>query len=372
MATGFCPYLLQHIAQVAKSANPMYKMRPTGYLGMLMSENSPGAIKYDQGNGHYREVRIKYKKRWRIADTDTTPSCDQVLTPSWVEDTVAVNNYRQLAIHIEDSTLAQYCSDATSTVMVGKPATEMMNEFYESEVLQGAHALVGAVNRDLINLQKSRFGANYANSLLTTAYNLNINKDSTINPLDKGITRILADFKRNQMSGRPIIVGSGLFLNYTLQQPFKSADQAGIDSKIASSLYDFYYDEDAALQWGTNHIGVFERDAVQFVPYLRNRGAFAGDKGPSTFGTIPFPMLTDRGIVPVEFDYQFKYYDCATTITNAYTGSSISVERGWSLIVSLNFGLWTIPTDAYQAGDELAGNRGSLRYNISNDCETCS
>ncbi len=370
MATGFCPYLLTHINEVAKSANPMYKIRPTGYFGMLKSEMTPGSLKVDSGNGHKKTVQVKYKKRWRIADTDTSASCDNVLVPAWVETTVPLTKYRQLAIHIEDSVIAQYCDDASKTVAVGQPASQMMNEFYESTILQGANALLGAVNRDLINVQKAAFGVNYVTGL-STATTVNINKDSTINPLDKGITKILSDYKRNQFSGRPLIVGSGLFLNYTLQQPYKAPDQAGIDSKMAAGQYDFFYDEDAALQWGTNNIGVFERDSVQVVEYLQNRGAFAGNKGPSTFGTVNIPMMTERGIIPIGFDYQFKYYDCPTTLTDAYSGENVSVNRGWSLIISKTFDLFTLPTDAYQAGDELSGNRGTLLYTVSNDCETC-
>ena len=371
MANGFCPYLLEHIGQVAKTANPMYKIRPTGFLGMLKTENTPGAIKVDNGQGHKTQVNIKYKKRWRIADTDTTASCDNVLVPAWVEDTASLTNFRQIAIHIEDSVIAQYCEDASKMVTQGAPATQMMNEFYESTILQGANALLGAVNRDLINIMKTKFGVNYRTGL-STAATININKSASTNKLDDGVTQILADFKKNQMSGRPIVVGSGLFFNHTLQSPMiNGANQFGLDGKIQSSMYDFFYDEDFALQVGTNRIGVFEKDSVQLVEYMVNRGSFAGDKGVSQFGVIPIPMDTQRGVMPVMFDYQFKYYDCPTTLTDAYSGGSVSVSRGWTLILSKNFGLWTIPTDAYQSGDELFGNRGTLLYDVTNSCDAC-
>lgn len=370
MATGFCPYLLTHINEVAKSANPMYKVRPTGFLGMLKSEMTPGSLKVDSGNGHKKTVQVKYKNRFRIADTDTTASCDNVLVPAWKETTVGLTKFRQLAIHIEDSVIAQYCDDASKMVSYGTPASQFMNEFYESTILQGANALLGAVNRDLLNQMKANFGVHLATGT-ATAVTLNINKDSNTNLLTGGITKLLADYKRNQMSGRPLVVGSGLFLNHTLQMPFSTPMQNGLDNKIAAGQYDFFYDEDASLQWGTDNIGVFERDSIQIVEYLQNRGSFAGDKGVSTFGTINIPMATERGIIPIGFDYQFKYYDCPTTLTDAYAGTSVTVNRGWSLILSKTFDLFTIPTDAYQSGDELSGNRGSLRYNVTNTCETC-
>lgn len=371
MATGFCPSLLTHIKEVAKDANPMYKIRPTGFLGMLQTEMTPGAIKIDSMNGHKKTVNVKYKKRFRIADTDTSRSCDNVLVPAWVEDTAALTKFRQLAIHIEDETIAQYCEDASRTISLGKPATDMMNEFYESTILQGANALLGAVNRDLLVQMLGRFGVNLRTGL-STAATLNVNKDETINPLDNGLTLLLSDYKRNQMSGRPLVVGAGLWLNFMLQQFAKSVNQSGLDSKIMAGAMDFFYDEDFANQIGANHIGVFEKDSVQIIEYLRYQGFKAGNKGVSTFGTLPIPMQTEKSITPVWFDYQFKYYDCPTTLTDAYSGGSVTVDKGWSLIISKDFDLWNIPTDAYQAGDELSGNRGTLRYNITNSCETCS
>jgi hypothetical protein len=37
------------------------------------------------------------------------------------------------------------------------------------------------------------------------------------------------------------------------------------------------------------------------------------------------------------------------------------------MILSKNFGLYTIPTDAYKASDVLTGNRGSLAYEVTNN-----
>ena len=39
------------------------------------------------------------KKRYTKVQTDTSLSCDNVLTPSWQEGTVSINNVRQIAMH---------------------------------------------------------------------------------------------------------------------------------------------------------------------------------------------------------------------------------------------------------------------------------
>lgn len=370
--SGFCRDLLQHIKEVTQEATPQYKIQPNGLTGMLLTDMSPGVIKNDSYNGHFKTVVIKKKQRFIRADTDTSASCTNTSVPSYTEDTVAVDQFRQIAFHIPDETMAEYCDEASKTVNVGKPSTPIMAEMLDT-LMTAADALLDGVEFDLSVLMNTRFGVNRRTGLATAA-TININKDSTINPLDDGITRILSDFKRNQMSGRPLIVGEGLFLNYILQQFAKSADQSGLDSKIMAGAFDFWYSDEAASQWGANHIGVFEKDSVQMVQYLRYQGFKAGVKpGASQFGTIPIPIFTKTGIQTVWFDFQLRYNDCPQEFFDQYTGASLgNLGKGWQMILSKQYGLYTIPTNAYKAADVLIGNRGTLRYVISNDCETCS
>jgi len=160
-----------------------------------------------------------------------------------------------------------------------------------------------------------------------------------------------------------------------LEQAAKSPNQAGLDSRIQSGQVDFYYSEEFANQLGANNIGVDEKDAVQIVEYLRYQGFKAGVKpGGSVFGTIPVPIVTPNGEVKaVMFDFQLRYNDCAQAFTDAYTGASLgNLPKGYNFILSKQFGLYTLPTDAYKVGDTLRGNRGSLRYNVTNSCETCN
>lgn len=371
-SAGFCRDLLQSMKEITKDATPQYKIQPNGFTGMLLQDMSPGVIKNDSYNGHFKTVVVKKKQRFIRADTDTAESCTNTLVPSYTEDTVSVANIRQLSFHINDEVIAEYCDEASRSVSVGKPPTSMMLEFIDT-IMAAGDALLDGVEFDLVTLLSTRFGVNRRTGL-STAATININKDSTINPLDDGITQILTDFKRNQMSGRPKVVGGGLMLNYILQQFAKQADQSGLDSKIMAGALDFWYSEEMAAVLGANHIGVFEKDAVQLVEYLRYQGFKAGEKpGGSVFGVLPLPMQTANGVTPVKFDFQLRYNDCPATFTDAYTGASLGeLPKGYNLILSKQFGLYTIPTNAYKAADVLTGNRGSLRYVIANDCETCN
>lgn len=365
MATGFCPYLLQSIGEITKEANPMYKIQPNGFTGMLLTASTPGLIKNDSYNGHKKTVQVKKRQRFTVEQTDTSESCDNVLTPAYTEDTVSVANIRQLAFHIDDETIAQYCDQASSIQSPNgmKPMTPLMYEVLDT-VMSAANALLRGVDQDLLNLLV--FGRNKVNGL-NTAKTINLPLTVTTQPLNNGVTEILADYRKNGLTGRPQIVGQGLMLNYTMQQIAKGLDNGGLDSSILTALYDFWNDDNYEGVFGSNQFGVFEPNSLQLVEYLRYQGFKAGVKpGGSTFGILPLPMYTANEVKFVEFDYQMKYYDCAQTVTDAYTGGSITVQKGWSMILSKQFGLYQIPSGAYRAEDPMFNVTGALRYTATN------
>jgi hypothetical protein len=371
MAKGFAPYLLKHIATIAGFNTPQMKMEVPGFLNLLMSQSNVKALELGTAAGHKKTMRVKAKQRATKGMTDTSKSCDNVLVPAWQESTVELSVTRQIAIHIEDETIAQYEEDASRTVSLGQPATPMMNEFLEN-ILSHTSAIMEAVNDDLLTVASAAVGTNRATGSATSQA-LNINKDNTINPLDNGLTKLLSDYKINGGKGRPQIIGAGLFLEFMIQKANNAVgiSQSGLDVMRLAN-FDFYFDMEMEVAFGTNQIMVYEPNAVGLVEYMEYTGFKAGDKGVSTFGVIVLPALVNGEIKPVKFDFQLKYNDCVTTFTDAYYGTELTLEKGYNLIISKQCGLWTIPADSYRATDVLSGNRGSYRYTISNDCEACA
>jgi len=191
-------------------------------------------------------------------------------------------------------------------------------------------------------------------------------------PLDDGMTKIISDYSINLGSGIPQVYGSGLFYNYVLQQKSKSTDLRGYNTAIDVEGIKFYYDIKSANILGTNYICVCQPNSLQWVEYMRYTGFKAGTKpGASQFFTLPLPMQVGSEIVPVLFDVQLRYNDCAATFTDAYYGNQITLEKGYNLILSKTSGLFCIPADAYRGTDRLKGNRGTLLYEIDNNCDNC-
>lgn len=373
MANGFCPYLLQHIASIAGSATPQYKVNAHGFLDMLHTAGNPDAIKVSNYDGHKKTVNVAYRKRFTKAQTTTSfTSCDSVLEPSKTEAVVSVANVRALAIHIEDELIAQYCNDASAMVAAkgATPPTSIMNEIADI-IFSAGNALLQGVNEDLLGLVT--WGKNVVEGN-NAATSVNFPQDLTVQPLTGGMTKVLSDYSVNNLAGRPQIVGSGLSYNYFLQQAFKQGvDFGGFDSRLATAMADYYHDRDFTTV-GTNQFGVFEPGSVQLVQYLQNKGFKAGEKpGGSVFGVLPLPMVdpTNQMMKTVKFDFQFKYVDCPQDYTDSYSGATVNLERGWSIILIKQFGLWQIPSDAYRNEDPQFSVNGALRYTATNSCDNC-
>ena len=377
MANGFSLGFLSFQKEITKDATPQYKLEPYGLLASLYAAHSRGVIKNVIGEtGHFTTVKVKRKKRLIIGDTRTTPSCDNVVTVPYVEDTITIGQYREVAISIPDETIAAFDAYASTVVAAAKagitpPAASkienggLMWEFYDS-LLVACNGLLQGVNYDLVALAAASIGVN-RRTTNNSAATINIPQDATTRLLTNGIPQIWRDISLNNFSGRPIVVGAGLFDAWARSQAgIGGVDQSGTDTRLQSASFDYWRDEQVptALS-GDNQIIVYEKDAIQIVEYLKFKGFKAGAKGNSIFGTLMLPFEQNGQKIPIEFDFQLKYFDCPTEMTvDGYAAQT--VDRGWAVIVSKKFDLYVIPTDAYQASDPLTGNRGSLRYNITN------
>ena len=367
MATGFAPYLLRHIAQVTRESTPQYKLDYQGFLNLLYSNVGRPQVKLnDQTNeGHRRTVRIKYKERFNVVHTDTSKSCDQKLQQPYKEDELNLNITRQIAFHVADETIAQYTTDASNSVRIGQPATSLMDDLLDT-IRTGADAILSGINRDLLTAAAGVIGINRSTGL-AAAKTINFPLNTTNNPLNQGITEILQDYQFNEGSGTPKMVGEGLPHSFFLQQIAKDNDQSGINSAILARGIQFFYDPFIATAFAADQAMVYEPEAVQIVEYMEYKGFKAGVKpGGSTFFTMFLPMRNGEKVTPVEFDVQLRYNDCEVTETDAYYGTSLTLSKGWSVIISKQCALWSIPSGAYRGTDVLSGNRGSYRYAFTN------
>lgn len=365
MANGFAPFLLKSLEQVVGQNTPQTKLNYQGYLNMLLAQDNARVVRLNSptNEGHRKSVQIKRKKRFNTVHVDNQRSCDNINLQPWEEQTVPLTIFRQLAIHVEDETIARYPEEASKSTMIGQPPTALMEDLIDS-IRTGSDALLSSLNQALFTLAATNIGVNVTTGVVG-AKTVNFPLNTTNNPLNSGINVIQTDFQTNEATGRPQMVGSGILHSFFMQQASKSPDQSGLNTTIQAAQGDFFYDTFAETALGTDQAIIYEPNAVQLVEYMNYKGFKAGEKLTSIFFTFMLPMVVKEQVRMVEFDAQLRYVDCPTTETDAYYGTSISLQKGWSIIISKEAGLFTIE-DAYRGTDRLSGNRGSYRYLFTN------
>ena len=372
MALGYAPYLLQHLKAVAADNAPETKVTPTGFLKLLL-ENNPllqipdfEKLRLSNGEGNIRQVQLKYLQRALTSQTSTSDDCDNDLIPAYAETTLTAVTFRKISFFITDQDIALYEEQAAQTVAQGLPPTPFMQE-HLTTLMSLVNGLVGAINKDLIS--RVVFGKNITTGS-NAATDINIPQDATVHNLSYGIGKLLADAQDNEFAGMPLLAGGGLFNTFMNEKGFTTAGFTGIDNGRALSQLKWYYDnytQAASGAWGANKIGMFSKGSVGFVDLQKYIGFRAGTKGISTFFQISLPVMPSQNDGTADlmtFDAQLRYIDCPTEISTGY--STVTVNRGWQLIISKNYDLFQLPSDAYQSGDVLSGNNGALLYNVTN------
>jgi len=376
MGKGLAAALLLTSREVFRNASPMNKITPPGFLQYLLHNTKPNVISTakDDGSGYLRDVKIRYRQRSVPGQTVTADNCSIQSRPAYLEYTVPATSFRALGLIFEDDQIAAFEKDAMAQINVGNPQiTTVMREVWEaiSEQLNG---FFGDVNADLLAVQAASFGRNQVTGS-NAARTVNFPLSTATNPLNEGMTQVLADAYANELRlDGAAMVGSGLITNYMLQQPAKSYDQSGLNTRqLPPSNLDFYYDPYAQAAFGANQFALLEKDAVQFVNIARFRGAKQGMRGGDYFFTLKFPIwdsLRQASLGEFEFDVQLTYRTCPGEVQiGTYvegTNEPVLLGRGWNVIIMSSYQTVYIPSNSYQATDRLYLNNGTYRYTATN------
>ncbi len=364
---GLNPYLLKNIKDVVGLENaPALKVDNLGFLNLLNSQKKTLQVNRPTAPGAIEFVQVKYMQRLVVGQTSTSDTCATANITPYMEATVPLNIFRQIAIYIEDGLMQEYTDDLNRTQALGLPPTKVMVAMVE-QIMGAANAILVGVDQDLQN--QVIIGTNPTTGSAASK-NINFTVNTNNLPLTDGMTEILTEAMQSEFaSGKPQIYGSGLFLNFMMQQRAKGIAQNGLNTVIEAAECDFYYDQYAASILGANQIVAISPDSIQLVEFARFTGPYGGHKGISDFGSFVLPIqMTPTKVLPMQFDFQLRYLDCPETVAgvNDYYGTPISGFRGYQMIISKKCGLFQTPTNAYKASDYLVNSNGTLRYTITN------
>jgi len=376
MANGYCEALLLHLDSIAGENYPGQKVTIPGFLNMLVTQpDRPTPIQDGYSGGHYKTVNVKYMPRTTVNQVSTADTCAVDVIPAYKETSVSVSNIAQTGVWITDDTVRQYCEEASRTVAVGLPPTQLMTEHLRS-ILHAMNGIYQKMENVLTTSMASSFGRHVATGN-NSAVTVNITQSGDNNVLTAGMIKLLTDFAANEGCGTPNFVGAlgGLMHSYAIQKQMNALGMGnGVDYGALTTDFQFYASGQTGTTWGAQHVGMFAPGSVHLVERQDNVGAFAGQRGSSFFTTIVDPRTqcwTPNGLGNISFDLQVKYVDCpedlGSNITNGYISeASVASARGYLLLIKKRYGLFVQPTDAYDGADRLAGVNGTHRYVMTN------
>jgi hypothetical protein len=375
MANGYCEALLLHLESIAGVNYPGKKVTVPGFLNMLITQPDRPFAAANVG-GHYKDVRVKYMPRTTTAQVSTSDTCSVDFVPAYLETTVSVDQVAQTGVWVSDDVVRQYCEDASRTVAVGVPATQLMTEHLNS-ILHAMNGIYQKMEDELTDAVV--FGAHQATGS-NAAVTVNIEQDGTLNDLATGLTKLLMDAQVNEFCGNPLMVGplGSKFHAFNLQKEYNALSPAtGYDPAMLAmnSGYQFFASGFAAANFGNaNALAMFAPGSAHLIERLDNVGSFAGQRGSSFFTTIIDPRTqcwTPNGLSNIQFDLQVKYIDCPDDLGRLNGGGAIdptelTAARGYALIIKKRYDLFQTPTNAFDAADRMTGSNGALLYTITN------
>lgn len=371
MATGFCPALLHDINEVAGGNAPGRKLQIAGFLAMLFccQDSLSNVINTTQyQDGQRRGATIKYRPRPLTSLVQTADNCDIDAIPAYSEWTVPNLNHAQVSFFLADDTVRQYCADSARVrASPGTPSTNVMQEVY-GLIVEYSNTLMKYINQQLVIAQATQFGVNVSNNDNGGTL-INFNTSGDVNILTNGLIQMMRDIQENEFCGTPCLVGGGLWSAQQMSQALACCNAAGVNFAAAQGLPQFFFDKDTQSLWGANSAGLFAPGSVKFISYDKYVDGYAGQKGTSFFTNFALPVNEfgcnlDNCLADLKIDMQLRYIDCPGNYD--VNGVSTPLGRGWQVILSKSFGLFTMPTTGYGSGDSLQNTNGTIKYFASN------
>jgi hypothetical protein len=374
MAQGFCPSVLLHINDVAEGNAPGKKLHIAGFLAALFCcQNSTVSLLNTEANdgSQTRPVTVEYRRRPLLSDVSSTDDCSIDRIPGHLEWTLPGYSFKKSSFYISDKQMQNYCADAVAIRQTGNPATSVMQEIY-GLIIEHANIIMKAINIDLVTKMATQFGVNTTTGQ-SNGKVINVNQNGNLQILDNGMVEFLRDLQENEICDEPCLIGGGLWAAWEKAQLLQCCSAAGLDmSRMA--MPKLFFDKDTQQIWGPNTAGVLAPGSVKFIGRNQFLPPYSGQKGTSFFTTLPLPVNEfgcnlDDCLGDLVLDMQLKYIDCPTQVTGP-GGGTITVTRGWQVILSKLYALWVQPMDAYAPGDSLYDTNGTLKYYLTNTAST--
>jgi uncharacterized protein YjdB len=348
---GIAQEIVKNITMVAGLNDPQYKITPVGALKAVLENNAVSEITNLAGlqKGLDRTIKVRAVKRGLESDVVDVDNCETTISPVFYEHEITKTLYHKIGIYISDSDMRTFEEQAAAGFQVGGVT---MPSILAEMVFTKVNGLIQKIDRAILTAIETGKGVNAVTGS-DAAQTVNFASSLTD---DDGYVKLLTDAETNEVNGDLIIIGSGVIRNFDMLNKMKvAADNNG----FGAIDYKVYNDPKAASVWGANEFFTVQKGSIGMADWQKFGGTFGGMKGTSMFFTIPVPVQLANGeLSSLVFDAQLQYKDCPI-----YDESDqLVADRGWVLLLSKSFGVYTAPKTMFAAGDPLENVNGIFHY----------
>jgi hypothetical protein len=335
---------------------PQMKADSVGFLSSLMSEYNKGmseSISITTPEGRRREARVSYRPRRTATNTITTKTCGTGAGLTMLEDLVTVNSFVKTGnpdLVFDNSYMQRLCGANDVPPDMASRDWLAAASFIGRELMSAMNGLRARLDSELLTAVSTQFGVNAATGN-NGVVDIGVINGTTGAKVELGYQLFKRQLFTNRITTPPIIVGAGNFYSFNQSMGWGCCNDGGTDWSQVAAQSGYYYFPDHFTDTiiGANQLVVYAPGSLNLVTFNANVGPYAG----STPTGEKF-ILADPLVDGLAYDVTVRYVDCNTS-GGTYDGS-------WVIDMGLTYGLYVIPSDAYAAGDILAGNNGVLRY----------
>ena len=330
---GLCQKLQTTLNRTAGQNAPALKRDRVGFLEALISDENRAGVEMIpiETNGKKRLVQIDYYQRGTEADVDLTgnTSCSADIEKEPLETIVSVDEVISTkGLIFNEDEMRKLCE---------------ADDVWVSNVLMGQmNAINVALNKQLLALQAANFGTFADGAVQKT---VKLFEDTTNAARGIATAQIRHEYEKTAASGAPLMIGGGTLDLFAKATQIACCNDLGADLSRWTD-YRYYNDRFVEGVIGTGEFIVLAPGAVQLVTWNKYVGSYAKRNDVFEHATIvdPFTGLT--------YDLKVHYDDC---------------NDQWTIKFFLNWTLFFIPNNAFEATDDLSGVNYTFNWK---DCST--
>ena len=316
------------------------KFQIQGALMALKSpENTSGFEQIDlqDKQGRTQTTQVRYTAGLPLAQATNarTNICTAGDRETELFSNITTNYVREIKLTLNDADFEAFCATQSS----------MRDELTRKKL----NALYAAVNSDIVTELAANFGNHWSTGVNTPVQVPLIDTDGGANYW--GEMEILNEFEDMETLGRPILISTGRLREYAKLTKIACCNDRGQNLDNAA---DFAYYRDGQVDQtiaATSNIIALAPGASQLITRNNFVGQFEKFDGNNAKTTVTDPVSG------LSLDMSVFYNWCENPDDQDATARST-----WVITWSLDFGIFTIPTDLMPVGSDWEGVNGILHF----------